>query len=79
MILALYQSGGKKIGYRCFTNKLNTRMEHIKNALSGQKNIELDVYKALYGDIDIGIVASPKFKDVTLYSDLPSFREAIEC
>lgn len=54
-------------------------MEHIKNALSGQKNIELSVYKALYGDIDRGIVASPKFKDVTLYSDLPSFRDAIKC
>lgn len=54
-------------------------MEHIKNALSGQNNIELSVYKALYGDIDRSIVCSEKFKHITLYSDLPAFRDAIEC
>lgn len=65
---------GNKIGYRIFTNKLNTDKSKLEKELDGT-GAKIVVYKALYGDIDTTL----RVYDTLLYSDLSAFRDAIEC
>ena len=74
MILASIELNGKKLGYRCFTDKLNTDMNNIESKLAKTK-VKISVYKALYGDMDKLF----RIPDMVMYSDLSAFRDAIEC
>lgn len=75
MVLASSKDAhGNKIGYRIFTNKLNTDKSKLEKELDGT-DVKIVVYKALYGDID----TSFRVPNTLLYSDLSAFRDAIKC
>lgn len=64
---------GKKLAYRCFTDKVNSTVVYIERKLKNT-GAKVAVYKSLYGDMDENFM----LPDVTLYPSLSEFRDAIK-
>ena len=73
MITASLEKEGKKLAYRCFTNKANSTVVYIERKLKNT-DAKIVVYKSLYGDMDENFM----LPDVTLYPSLSEFRDAIK-
>ena len=73
MITASLEKEGKKLAYRCFTDKVNSTVVYIERKLKNT-DAKIVVYKSLYGDMDENFM----LPDVTLYPSLSEFRDAIK-
>ena len=73
MITASLKKEGKKLTYRCFTDKVNPTVVYIERKLKNT-DAKIVVYKSLYGDMDENFM----LPDVTLYPSLSEFRDAIK-
>lgn len=73
MITASLEKEGKKLAYRCFTDKVNSTVVYIERKLKNT-DAKIVVYKSLYGDMDENYV----IPDTVIYSDLSAFKDAIK-
>ena len=73
MITASLEKEGKKLAYRCFTNKVSSTVVYIERKLKNT-DAKIVVYKSLYGDMDGNYV----IPDTVIYSDLSAFKDAIK-
>lgn len=73
MITASLEKDGKKLAYRCFTDKVNSTVVYIERKLENT-DAKIAVYKSLYGDMDENYM----LPDTIIYSDLSAFRDAIK-
>lgn len=73
MITASLEKEGKKLAYRCFTDKVNPTVVYIERKLKNT-GAKVAVYKSLYGDMDENYA----IPDTVIYSDLSAFKDAIK-